>query len=104
MNIAKAVSDVGPVILNQLIAQGKTRGEDTSMLEDYGPHVLNALTDAFLATEHYQERQSKARFCANLAAELLGGWAGEPTKETASEAVQLAKHLIEESEKAFAAP
>ncbi len=103
MSLAKVVSELGPVVLQQMIAMEQRAGRKTELLETLGPDVLEGVTDALLAQEHQQDSRGKAKFCASLAADLLHGWPGEPSIGAATEAVKIAKHLMLEAEKAFTA-
>lgn len=104
MSLSKFIAEVGPVFLNIQIAEAKRRGEDTSLLEEYGPHAVNALSDSLLEKETQQKDLGKARFIANIASDLLrdSGAGSEITENEVDNAVRLAKRLVAQAEKAAA--
>src|SRR3954468_12058903 len=99
MNLSKIIAEVGPSFLQSQIAALKAQGADTSFYEEYGPLVLNAVTDLLLEKETKEQGSRNAHFIAHIAADLLRGWPGEPNEASVDLAVQLAKRLVAKAEK-----
>ena len=99
MNLSKIIAEVGPSFLSSQIEALRAQGGDTKFYEEWGPVILNAVTDLLLEKETKQDARRDSHFIANIAADLLRGWPGEPNEASCDLAVQLAKRLIAQSEK-----
>lgn len=97
MNTSRLVAVIGPLVVEHIV--GSMAEPDRSVQREKMLELVNQSSDALLSTEVEHTDKFKARFVAETACHLLHGWAGEPDELSARKAVQLAKWIIDESER-----
>lgn len=102
MKLSQLVSTLGPLFLEKTIADMRAVDPESPMamlMAEHGLDVINGLSDSLLSKEKHVDVQGKSRFVAHVAADLLRGWPGEPSTQSAVMAVRIAKTLADEAER-----
>jgi len=98
VHLVELLDGYGPLLLEHVYTQLETSNpQAAAFVKEYGNELLMGARGALLALEQNRKLQ-KAAFAAELGGRLLAGWSGEPTKDAARDAVDIAWALMQRAE------
>lgn len=100
MKLSAFIAQTGPQLIELYAA---STGLPPAATEELRP-MLDTFVDAMQAKEHEGERIDRARFISHLAADIMRGWPGEPSRDAARQCVELAHLIASESYRACKEP